>query len=168
MKPVPHSTDLRASLASGTVKKRIRMCGRPAVPNISAMPSEIAEIGFGDAADPGAIDLHDRVVCGMDLDRLGEQRLGAEAEVRQHHERHEGRAAQQQAGLDDLHPGGRGHAAEGHVDDHQHADDDDRHPVVQAEQQLDQLAGADHLRDQVEGDDHQRAERREDADRRLR
>ncbi len=40
-----HSTDLRASLASGTVKKRIRMCGRPAVPNISAMPKEMAEIG---------------------------------------------------------------------------------------------------------------------------
>ncbi len=39
------STDLRACLASGTVKKRIRMCGRPAVPNISAMPNEIAEIG---------------------------------------------------------------------------------------------------------------------------
>ena len=38
-------TDLRASLALGTVKKRIRMCGRPAVPNISAMPNEIAEIG---------------------------------------------------------------------------------------------------------------------------
>jgi hypothetical protein len=27
------------------VKKRIRMCGRPAVPNISAMPKLIAEIG---------------------------------------------------------------------------------------------------------------------------
>jgi len=42
---VAQNTDLRASLASGTVKKRIRMCGRPAVPNISAMPKEIAEIG---------------------------------------------------------------------------------------------------------------------------
>jgi hypothetical protein len=29
----------------GTVKKRIRMCGSPAVPNISAMPKLIAEIG---------------------------------------------------------------------------------------------------------------------------
>ena len=36
---------MRASLALGTVKKRIRMCGRPAVPNISAMPTEIAETG---------------------------------------------------------------------------------------------------------------------------
>ena len=42
---VAHITDLRASLALGTVKKRIRMCGRPAVPNISAMPKLIAEIG---------------------------------------------------------------------------------------------------------------------------
>ena len=42
---VAHSTDLRASLALGTVKKRIRMCGRPAVPNISAMPKLMAEIG---------------------------------------------------------------------------------------------------------------------------
>ena len=29
----------------GTVKKRIRMCGRPAVPNISAMPKLMALIG---------------------------------------------------------------------------------------------------------------------------
>ncbi len=32
-------------MALGTVKKRIRICGRPAVPNISAMPKEMAEIG---------------------------------------------------------------------------------------------------------------------------
>ena len=42
---VAQNTDFRASFASGTVKKRIRMCGRPAVPNISAMPNEMAEIG---------------------------------------------------------------------------------------------------------------------------
>ena len=42
---VAHSTDLRASLALGTVKKRIRMWGRPAVPNINAMPKLMAEIG---------------------------------------------------------------------------------------------------------------------------
>ena len=39
------NTLLRASLASGTVKKRIRMWGRPSVPNISAMPKLMAEIG---------------------------------------------------------------------------------------------------------------------------
>ena len=75
--------------------------------------------------------------------------------------------AEQQAGLDDLHPGGRRHAAEQHVDHHQRADDDHRDPVLEAEQQLDQLPGADHLRDQVERDDDQRARRREDAHRRL-
>ncbi|MCY1430577.1 hypothetical protein D9M71_465270 [compost metagenome] len=45
MKPVAYNTLLRASFASLTVKKRIRMCGRPAVPNISARPRENAEIG---------------------------------------------------------------------------------------------------------------------------
>ena len=34
-------------------------------------------------------------------------------------------ACEQQAGLDDLHPGGRQHAAENDVDNHQHADADD-------------------------------------------
>ena len=36
---------MRASFAFGTVKKRIRICGNPAVPNISAMPKLIAEMG---------------------------------------------------------------------------------------------------------------------------
>ena len=57
------------------------------------------------------------------------------------------RAGEQQAGLDDLHPGGRGHAAEQHIDHHQRADDDDRDPVFEAEQQLDQLPRADHAKD---------------------
>ena len=56
MKVVAQNTDLRASFALPTVKKRIRMCGRPAVPNISAMPSEIAEIGLATAA-PGSMIL---------------------------------------------------------------------------------------------------------------
>jgi len=42
---VAQNTDLRASLASGTVKKRIKMCGKPAVPNIKAIPKEMAEMG---------------------------------------------------------------------------------------------------------------------------
>ena len=42
---VAQNTDLRASFALGTVKKRIMMCGKPAVPNIKAIPKEIAEIG---------------------------------------------------------------------------------------------------------------------------
>jgi hypothetical protein len=47
------------------------------------------------------------------------------------------------------------------------ADDHDRHPVVEAEQQLDQLAGTHHLGDQVEGHHHQRTGSREGADRTL-
>jgi len=42
-----------------------------------------------------------------------------------HQDRHQRRAAEQQAGLDDLHPGGGDHAAEGDIEDHQHTDDDD-------------------------------------------
>ena len=104
---------------------------------------------------------------GLHVDRTLEQRLGAEAVAPHHHEGHERRAGQQQAGLDDLHPGGGGHAAEEHVDHHQRADEDDGDPVVEAEQELDQLARADHLRDQVEGHDDQRAGCREDAHRGL-
>ena len=36
---VAMKTDLRASFALGTVKKRIRMCGKPAVPNIMRLRS---------------------------------------------------------------------------------------------------------------------------------
>ena len=110
---------------------------------------------------------HDGVAPRMGADGFGEHRLRAEAEMPQHGERHEGRAAQQQAGLDDLHPGGRLHAAEGDVDDHQRADDHHRVEVVEAEQQLDQLPRAHHLRDQVEGDDDERTGRGQDADLRL-
>ena len=54
MNTVAQNTDLRASFASWTVKKRIRMCGRPAVPNIRARPSEMAETGSFTSA-PGAM-----------------------------------------------------------------------------------------------------------------
>ncbi|GJD51944.1 hypothetical protein OPKNFCMD_4703 [Methylobacterium crusticola] len=45
MNPVATSTESRAWRASATVKKRIRMCGRPAVPKISATPRDTAETG---------------------------------------------------------------------------------------------------------------------------
>ena len=38
-------TDERAAFAFGTVKKRIRMCGRPAVPSTSPMPSDTVSSG---------------------------------------------------------------------------------------------------------------------------
>ena len=40
------NTDLRAALASGTVKKRINTCGKPAVPNNRPKPNEIDSMGL--------------------------------------------------------------------------------------------------------------------------
>ncbi|MNZ43226.1 hypothetical protein D3C78_608270 [compost metagenome] len=111
---------------------------------------------------------HDRAALGVHGCGAGEHRLGAEAEVPEHHEGHEAGAREQQDRLDDLHPGGRQHAAEGHVADHQHAHQQHRVQVAHAEQQLDQLAGADHLRHQVHQRHGQGAEGRGDADRALR
>ena len=139
------------------------MCGRPAVPNISARPSEMVETG-SDTSPPGAMMASPR---GWMRTASANIASGLKPKCQQHGERHEGRAAEQQAGLDDLHPGGRLHAAEGDVDDHQRADDDDRVEVVEPEQQLDQLPRAHHLRDQVEGDHDQRAGGGQDADLRL-
>ncbi len=51
-------------------------------------------------------------------------------EVRQHQHAQEQRAAHQQHGLDDLHPGGGEHAAEDHVHDHQRADRGHGHLVA--------------------------------------
>ena len=45
MMNIAQTTEPRAALASGTVKNRIRMCGRPAVPSTSASPSETVSIG---------------------------------------------------------------------------------------------------------------------------
>ncbi|MCY1350850.1 hypothetical protein D9M69_370950 [compost metagenome] len=110
----------------------------------------------------------DRGALVMHLGRAGEHGFGAEAEVGQHHHRHEGHAAEQQQRLDDLHPGRRQHAAEHHVQHHQRADDDHRRFIAGAEQQLDQLARADHLRHQVHDDHGQRAAGGGDAHRLLR
>jgi len=54
MMAIAQTTDLRASWAFGTVKKRIRMCGRPAVPNIRVRPSEMASTGLV-TSEPGAM-----------------------------------------------------------------------------------------------------------------
>jgi hypothetical protein len=45
MMNIAQTTEERAALAFGTVKNRIRMCGRPAVPSTSARPSETVSIG---------------------------------------------------------------------------------------------------------------------------
>src|SRR6516225_7721854 len=41
MRTIAHATDVRAAFADGTVKKRIKMCGKPAVPSTSANPREM-------------------------------------------------------------------------------------------------------------------------------
>ncbi|MNQ55041.1 hypothetical protein D3C85_691230 [compost metagenome] len=85
----------------------------------------------------------------------------------EHHEGHEAGARKQQDRLDDLHPGSGQHAAEGHVADHERAHQHDGLEVGEAEQQLDQLAGTDHLRHQVHQRHGQGAEGRGQAHRGL-
>ena len=101
-------------------------------------------------------------VLGCGAEQAGQ----VEVELRQHQDRDQDRAAHQQDGLDDLHPGGALHAADGHVEDHQQADGHDGpglHGLVgDAEQQGDERTRADHLGEQVEDrdDDGRRRRRR--------
>ena len=111
------------------------------------------------------------VLDGRDL---GEEVAQVEAEVQQHEEAEQDGAAHQHHGLDDLHPGGGDHAARDHVDHHQQADQGDRGIELGAEdlpaepaleiaiqcrdQDLDQRAGADHLRHHVARADRQRGD----------
>ena len=67
-------TDTRACCAVGTVKKRIRMCGRPAVPNTSAMPSEIWSIGILEVAAPARGSAARAPAGVMFCRRIAEQR----------------------------------------------------------------------------------------------
>jgi hypothetical protein len=89
----------------------------------------------------------------------------------QHQERQQHRAGHEQDRLDDLDPGGSDHPPEGHVDDHQDADADDRADrggvPLQAEQQLHQRPGTDHLRDQVDDGHADGGQRRRRAHRPL-
>ena len=83
----------------------------------------------------------------------GQHGVVVEAEMRQRQQRYAGARHQHQHRLDHLHPGGGHHAAEHDVDDHQPAHRQLRVDVVDPEQQLHQLPGADHLRHQ-ENDHH--------------
>ena len=83
-------------------------------------------------------------------EHLGE----VEAELGQHPHRHHRGAADQQDGLDDLHPRRALHAADEDVDDHQHSDDRDDEGLADiagdVEQQGHQPARARHLGQQIE------------------
>ena len=140
------------------------MCGRPAVPSTSARPrlrKSIFEVVVTPYFRPGSRNASPLpVFCRGGAEQVGQ----VEVELRQHQDRDQDRAAHQQHGLDDLHPGGALHAADGDVEDHQQADADDDprlHGLVgHAQQQGDQRARADHLREQVEDrDDHGRGGR---------
>ncbi|KMP04413.1 hypothetical protein CIRG_10399, partial [Coccidioides immitis RMSCC 2394] len=80
----------------------------------------------------------------------GAEQLGeVEAELGEHQDHDQRRAGHQQDGLDDLDPGGALHAADGDVEDHQRADEQDHDVldrlVLDAEQQGHQGARTDHL-----------------------
>ena len=86
MMNIAHTTDERAALESGTVKKRMRMCGRPAVPSTSAIPSETVSIGL-DRNVPGPSENVDSAVVFA----LGavEQLDRVEADALEHEQRHD-------------------------------------------------------------------------------
>ncbi|MNZ72854.1 hypothetical protein D3C78_912450 [compost metagenome] len=110
---------------------------------------------------------HNRFPFRVNRHRLGKQIIEAEAHVFHHHKGHKTCAEQQQNGLDDLHPCGGKHAAEQDVHHHQHPHQHHGDVIVQAEKQLNQFAGPDHLRNQVQRDDHQRSACRQGTDRSL-
>ena len=109
--------------------------------------------------------LGDMVLDVGAVDDVGEEGNRVEAGLGQNQHRQEGRAGHEQAGLDDLDPGGGLHAAEHDVADHQDADADDGGLVGDADQKRHQLAGADHLGGQVEGGDGNRRDGGHGADR---
>ena len=147
------------------------MCGSPAVPRTRARPRDrksIWLVGRGAVLQPG---LEERLALAAVVGGGTEQGAEVEVELREHQDRDQDGAADQQHRLDDLHPGGALHAADGDVEDHQGADHDDRDPLgelaLDAEQQRHQGAGTDHLGEQVEDRDHDGGRRRRRAHRTL-
>jgi hypothetical protein len=93
-----------------------------------------------------------------------EQFPEAEIEMPQYGKAQQRAAAEQQRRLGDLHPRRRLHSADSDVEDHQYADAGDGEEIVDAEQQLDDLARADHLRDQIEQHDDEASDRGDKPD----
>ena len=143
------------------------MCGRPGGTEHQRQAERNGLDRIGLRADRHH-GLHDFDVLGVKLDGVREQLVEAPAFVRHDPERHQGGAAEQQAGLDDLHPGRGLHAAEGDVDDDQRADDDDGHPVGDLRhQRVQQLPRPDRLADQIPDHDDERADGGHRANRAL-
>jgi hypothetical protein len=91
----------------------------------------------------------------------------AEPELREDDDRERRCATEQEDRLDDLHPRRGDHAAEQHVREHDDANGDDRSFVRKPEEELHEVARADHLRDEIERHDGEAADGRRDAHRRL-
>ena len=96
-----------------------------------------------------------------------EHQFRAEVGVFQHHNCHKCGAGEQHNRLDDLHPRGGQHTAKQHISHHQHAHNNHRPVVIQAKQQLNQLARPHHLRNQIQRHHQQSAGGRKHAHRRL-
>ncbi len=111
----------------------------------------------GDGVSDQTTWAHDGDPFLVYLHRFAKEGADVEVDRFHHHDGHEAGTGEQHHRLDDLHPGGGQHAAKQHVEHHQDTDQYHGHMVLQAEQQLDQLAGTDHLGDEVEGNHHQRA-----------
>ena len=107
---------------------------------------------------------HDGVASRVDCNGVREHCLRAEAVSPEDHQGNQSCTGKEKAGFDDLDPCGGFHAAKHNIDDHQHADDDNRVQVVQAKEQFDELTRTDHLRDEIEGNHHKRTDGRQNAD----
>ena len=128
---------------------------------MSASPSDIASTGsLTRRPGPSTPSPYCRVASAKSARGLNEKRASTRSA------RSSG-PAEEQHRLHDLHPRRRGHPAKEDVGEHDHADDDDRELVGQAEEQPNQVAGTDHLRDQVERDHSERSDGRRDAHRLL-
>ena len=93
-----------------------------------------------------------------------EEREGVEVKLGKHEDAHQQGAAKEEDGLGDLHPRGGDHAAKEDVGEHDDADDDDGDMVGEAEEELDEKSGADHLGDEVEDYDGEGADGGSGAD----
>ncbi len=162
---IAQATEVRAAFAEGTVKKRIRMCGSPAVPRTSASPSETKfKAPSGPWKSKPGRSRFDAPSATGTAAAAPKKSLKREAEVFHREHRQGERGHEQEAGFDDLHPRRRKHAAEKHVDQHQHADGNDADdPFGTWKQQIDNRVYANHLRYQVKEGDCQRGERGDGA-----
>src|SRR5580693_8282428 len=118
MKLVATRTEFRACRALGTVKKRMRICGSPAVPQISAIPSETAD--HGSLMKPPGARIATCFGCKTTAVRMRLFKLKPNRE--QIRATHQDGSRKQQHRFDNLNPGGCEHSAKSYVKRHQRSD----------------------------------------------